>query len=69
MTEAHLETMLAELEEIFEQSLAHFKHDPKEETYLALKDAQTRLMFYRIAAGQPISDLLPRMQQALRPKP
>jgi hypothetical protein len=61
--------MLAELEEIFEQSLAHFKSDPKEETYRALKDAQERLMFYRIAAGRPISDLLPRMQQVLRPKP
>ena len=61
-------SQLRTLEKNFGESLAHYQKQPNPEAWQALEEAQKRLMYYRLAAGKPISDLLPRMQQALRPK-
>ncbi len=58
------ESCLATLEKTFEDSLAHYAKNPKAETFHALREAQTRLMMFRLQMGRPISDLLPRIQAA-----
>jgi hypothetical protein len=59
------ESSLAAMDQTFNDSLAQYTKNPKSQTFQALREAQSRLMRYRLAAGQPISDLLPRVQQAL----
>jgi len=67
-----LESYLATVEKTFEDSLALYKREPNAETWRALREQVYRLQHMRLAAGQPISDLLPRLQKALaevrRPK-
>jgi hypothetical protein len=74
-SETHNETRSPEssleiTEKKFNDSLAQYVKNPKSQTFQALREAQSRLKAERLAAGQPISDLLPKVQQALsHPRP
>ena len=64
------ESSLAIMEKTFNDSLEQYVKNPKSQTFEALREAQSRLRVGRLAAGQPISDLVPRTQQALSyPRP
>ena len=64
------ESSLAIVEKAFNDSLAQYIKKSTSQTFQALREAQSRLRAERLAAGQPISDILPRVKQALsHPQP
>ena len=56
------ESLLADLEKNFEDTLARYKKQPEPQTRDAAMELARRLLYYRIMIGQQTSDILPKLQ-------